>query len=406
MKQPDVPTRPGRRGFLRAAALGSTLAACAKKDGQPADQEPNRLGKAVRDYGDRSPFEKTLRKFRESKTPEAAASFTPLQESYGILTPAALHFERHHSGVPALDPKDHKLLIHGLVERPTVFTMDDLRRLPSVSRVHFLECSGNGGGDWGPKRGADLQRAQGLASCSEWTGVLLSTVLKELGVKPEASWIIAEGADPCKMSRSIPLKKAMEDTILAYGQNGEALRPEQGYPLRLVVPGFEGNINVKWVHRLKVTGQAYMTKDETSKYTDLLADGKARMFTLVMDAKSLITSPSGGQKLKGAGSYEISGLAWSGRGRIEKVEVSTDGGKTWQAAELQEPRHRIAFTRFRLPWTWDGQETVIASRSTDESGYVQPTVEELMAVRGTNSNYHNNGIKPWKVAADGTIQPA
>ena len=407
MPECDVPRRPGRRVFLQTAALGGALASCAKQDGDsPADQEPNRLGKPVSEYGQRSPFEKTVRKFRESKTPEASASFTPLQDCHGILTPASLHFERHHSGVPAIDPQRHRLLVHGLVERPTVFTMEDLRRMPSVSRLHFLECSGNSSGDWGPKRAPDVQRGHGLASCSEWTGVLLRTVLGELGLQPQAQWVIAEGADPCKMARSLPLKKAMDDVILAYAQNGEAIRPEQGYPLRLVVPGWEGNINVKWLHRLKLTPEPYMTKDETSKYTDLLPDGKARLFTFEMDAKSVITFPSGGQKLRAPGFYEITGLAWSGRGRIEKVEVSVDGGQSWRPAALEEPRLRMAFTRFRYPWRWEGGEAVLQSRCTDETGYTQPGLEELIAVRGMNSNYHNNSIKPWKVAADGSVEAA
>jgi sulfane dehydrogenase subunit SoxC len=242
-----------------------------------------------------------------------------------------------------------------------------------------------------------------LVSCSEWSGVRLSLLLSEAGVQPGAKWILAEGADACKMQRSIPLEKAMDDIIVAYGQNGEALRPEQGYPLRLVIPGWEGNSNVKWLRRLKLVDQPYMTRDETSKYTDSMPDGTARQFTFVMEAKSVVTFPSGGQKLAGAGWYEITGLAWSGRGRIERVEVSIDGGATWQDAALSEPRLPAALTRFRLPWRWDGRETTVQSRATDESGYVQPTHEALIAVRGANYEYHNNGIRPWKVMADGSV---
>jgi sulfane dehydrogenase subunit SoxC len=397
-----------RRGFLGiGAALGGWLAGCGTKPAEPVDDMgPSRLGKPVSEMGQRSVFEKSVRKFRETKTPEAAASFTPLQDSYGILTPASLHFERHHSGVPAIDPKTHKLLIHGLVDRPTVFTVDEIHRLPSVTRIHFIECAGNSGSEWAAKKAPDAQRGYGLASCSAWTGVPLGLILRELGLKKNASWLVAEGADPCKMSRSIPLQKGLDDVLIAYGQNGEALRPEQGYPLRLVVPGFEGNINVKWIHRIKVTDQPYMTKDETSKYTDLLPDGQARQFTFLMDAKSVITSPSGGHKLNGAGSYVLTGLAWSGRGRIEKVEVTTDGGKTWQPADIEEPRLPQAFTRFQVPWQWDGSEVVFGSRATDQTGYVQPAVDELIAARGPNSNYHNNGIKFWKVTSDGNVQAA
>ncbi|MGH9721178.1 MAG: molybdopterin-dependent oxidoreductase, partial [Bryobacteraceae bacterium] len=298
-----------RRKFL---ALASPLAALSCKPAPPVAQtEPSHLGKPVKPLGERSPFEKAARWSRTTKTPEAASSMTPLQDSHGILTPASLHFERHHSGVPNIDPAAHRLLIHGLVERPLVLSVDEIRRLPSVSRVHFIECAGNSGSEWGPKTAPDAQRSHGLASCSEWTGVLLSVILAEAGIKRDATWLVAEGADPCKMSRSIPVSKAMDDVMLAYAQNGEAIRPEQGYPLRLVVPGWEGNICVKWLHRIKAADQAYMTKDETSKYTDLMADGAARQFTFVMDAKSVITYPSGGQKLRGPGFYEISGLAWS-----------------------------------------------------------------------------------------------
>ncbi len=234
----------------------------------------------------------------------------------------------------------------------------------------------------------------------------LKIVLEEAGLKKDAKWLIAEGADPCKMTRSVPLSKAMDDALLAYAQNGEAIRPEQGYPLRLLLPGWEGNINVKWLRRLKVTDTAYYTKDETSKYTELMPDGKSWIFTWPMDAKSFITYPSGGQKMSGAGAYEVTGLAWSGRGKIAKVEVSFDAGKTWQAATLQEPVHSKAFTRFRLPWKWDGAEATIVSRAIDETGYVQPTRDELIASRGKNSAYHNNAIKPWKIKADGSVTNA
>ena len=393
-----------RRKFL--AAAGAVLAACAKKKDAEAEAEtePSRIGKPLKAYGERAPFEKIVRQTPTTKQMENGATRTPLADLHGIITPSSLHFERHHSGVPEIDPAKHQLLIHGMVERPLVFSMEDLKRLPSASSIHFVECSGNSGGEWGTKNATNVQRGFGLASCSEWTGVPMAIVLAEAGVKKGASWLHAEGADACKMTRSIPLEKGLKDILLAYGQNGEALRPEQGYPLRLVVPGWEGNINVKWVHRIKVSDQPQYARDETSHYTDLMSDGTARIFTFDMDAKSVITSPSGEQKIANQGFYEIRGLAWSGRGRIEKVEITLDGGKTWKPAQLDEPRHRMAFTRFRMPWTWDGKEAVLASRAIDETGYKQPSRDDLVEVRGKNSQYHNNAIKQWQVMADGSVK--
>ena len=396
-----------RRRWLELTALAAGTAACRRSAPAPeADTGPNLLGKPVTAYGERSPFETAARALPDTRTPETAASRTPLQDSCGILTPSSLHYERHHSGVPKIDPAQHRLLLHGLVDRPLVFNVEEIRRLPSVSRIYFLECSGNSSGEWGEKTGRNAAQSHGLASCSEWTGVPLSLLLAECGVQKQAKWLIAEGADPCKMQRSLPLDKAMEDVLVAWGQNGEALRPEQGYPLRLVVPGWEGNISVKWLRRIKAVEEPYMVRDETSHYTDLLPDGTARIFTFVMEAKSLITFPSGGQKLASPGFYQVTGLAWSGRGRIQRVEVSTDDGQTWHDATLQEPRLSMAFTRFNFPWNWDGKEAVLQSRATDETGYVQPAKEPLVAVRGLNSQYHFNGIKPWKVMGDGSVTNA
>ena len=394
--------RSSRRRLLQigVAAGGSLLA------GRPAwaaDAGPRILGTPLGPYGERSPFEKAVRFRRESRTPETGSSFTPLQDSVGTLTPSALHYERHHAGIPSIDPAEHRLVIHGLVERPLSLSMADIRRLPSVTRTLVVECGGNSASEWAATTGADVQRSYGMVSCSEWTGVPLALLLAEVGVRPGAAWVIAEGADACRMERSIPLSKALDNALLAYGQNGEAMRPAQGYPLRLINPGWEGNTNVKWLRSLRITNQAYMARDETSKYSDLMPDGKARIFTYQMEAKSVITFPSGGQTLPGPGPYELTGLAWSGRGLVERVEVTTDEGRTWQRALLQEPRLPIALTRFRLPWKFDGREAVIASRAIDESGYVQPTREALIAVRGTNSTYHFNGIKFWKVRADGTV---
>ena len=388
--------------------MGTALGSLASCGPSPSTEEPpvSRVGAALSSYGERSPFERSARLVPTTRTPATGSTTTPLQDSHGIITPSSLHFERHHAGIPAIDPAKHRLFIHGLVSRPLALTIDELKRLPSVSRVHFIECSGNGRSEWAPGGAPTAQRSHGLASCSEWTGVLLSELLAEAGVEPGASWIIAEGDDACKMARSIPLAKALDDIIVAYGQNGEALRPAQGYPLRLIVPGWEGNISVKWLRKLKLTAQPYMTRDETSKYTDLMPDGTARLFTYEMEAKSVITFPSGGHQLSGAGFHEISGLAWSGRGTIERVEVSTDSGQTWQDAQLQEPRHRIAFTRFRLPWRWEGGEATLLSRCGDDTGYTQPTREALVAVRGMNSDYHNNCQKAWKVAADGSVTNA
>ncbi|MEQ1912946.1 MAG: sulfite dehydrogenase, partial [Vicinamibacterales bacterium] len=397
--------KPTRRQILQmAAAAGGGLVAA--REALALDGEGRPLGSPLGPYGERSPFEKAVRWRRESKTPETGSSFTPLHDSVGGVTPSALHYERHHSGIPAIDPATHRLVIHGLVDRPLSLSMAEIRRLPSVTRLLALECGGNSAGEWAATTGTDVQRSYGLLSGSEWTGVPLSLLLAEAGVHARASWVMAEGADACRMMRSIPLAKAMENSLVAYGQNGEAMRPAQGYPLRLINPGWEGNTNVKWLQSLKVTDQPYMARDETSKYSDLMPDGKARIFTYWMEAKSVITFPSGGQTLPARGLYELTGLAWSGRGRIDRVDVTTDGGRTWTAASLQEPRLPMALTRFRLPWRFDGQDALIASRAVDESGYVQPTRAALIAARGTNSTYHYNGIKVWKVGADGMVTNA
>jgi sulfane dehydrogenase subunit SoxC len=380
--------------------IGGSL--LASQNALALENDPRKLGVPLGPYGERSVFEKAVRWRRESSTPETGSSFTPLHDSVGTVTPSALHYERHHAGIPTIDPSQHRLVIHGMVDRPFSLSMAEIRRLPSLTRILALECGGNSAGEWGAG-GADVQRSYGLVSGSEWTGVPLSLLLKEAGVRRGASWVIAEGNDACRMMRSIPLAKAMENSLLAYGQNGEAMRPAQGYPLRLINPGWEGNTNVKWLHSLRLTDQPYMARDETSKYSDLMPDGKARIFSYTMEAKSVITFPSGGQTLPARGLYELTGLAWSGLGRIERVEVTTDGGRTWVNATLQEPRLPLALTRFRLPWRFEGQNAVIASRAIDETGYVQPTRAALIAARGTNSIYHYNGIKMWNVRADGTV---
>jgi sulfane dehydrogenase subunit SoxC len=411
----DRAAEPTRRKFLtRGAALGAALvagaappvaAAAQTAAGQPAPDDATKvLGEPTRaGYGARSRFETAVREQFKTKTNESSWSFTPLHDSRGIITPSALHFERHHAGIAEIDPAKHRLMIHGMVERPLVLTMDEITRLPSVSRVFFVECSGNGLTEWRKPTAKGVQGTHGLTSCSEWTGVWLSLVLKEAGVRKGASWLVAEGGDAAVMTRSIPLKKAMDDILVAYGQNGEAIRPEQGYPLRLVIPGWEGNTQIKWLRRIKVVDKPYFTREETSKYTDLMPDGTARQFTFEMEAKSVITYPSPGHLLSRPGFYEVSGLAWSGRGAIRQVEVSADGGKTWKRATLQDPVLRFAHTRFRFPWTWDGKEAILQSRCTDETGYVQPTVADLVKIRGYNSVYHFNAVQSWKVAADGTV---
>jgi sulfane dehydrogenase subunit SoxC len=386
--------RTSRRQALLGVALGGGLARA---------EEGRSLGAPLSAYGDRSPFVKSARTMRQTRTPEAGSSASPLADQLGIITPSALHYERHHGGIPNIDPARHRLVIHGMVDRPLVLTMDDIKRLPSVSRIHFLECGGNSGGEWQARNQPDVQRSYGLASCSEWTGVPLRLLLDEVGLKPGAKWLIAEGADACRMQRSVPLVKELDHALLAYGQNGEALRPAQGFPLRLLTPGWEGNVQVKWLARLLVTDQPHMTRDETSKYSDLMPDGKARIFSLPLEAKSVVTFPSGGQKLPGPGAYEVTGLAWTGTGLVTKVDLTFDGGTTWTQARLDEPRFPRAFVRFRMPWRWDGRPVVIASRATDETGYVQPARAQLVAARGMNSGYHFNGIKLWRVGADGSV---
>jgi sulfane dehydrogenase subunit SoxC len=335
---------------------------------------------------------------------KTGSSLTPLQDLTGTITPSDLHFERHHSGVPALDPATHSLLIHGLVDRPLVLTPDELRRFPQVTRIHFLECSGNGRGAWrSPNAEMTPQRVDGMTSNSEWTGVPLATLLREVGASRDARWILAEGGDAALFARSVPIEKAYEDALVAWAQNGEPLRPEQGYPLRLLLPGYEGSANVKWLRRLELGTEPWMTRDETSKYTDPLKDGTARQFSLVMDAKSIITTPAHPARLSARGWYPVSGLAWSGRGRITRVDVSTDGGTTWREAQLQDPVLPRAHTRFQLMWEWTGGAAQLLSRAVDETGYVQPTRRQLVDARGPGTDYHSNCVRGWRVDADGRV---
>jgi sulfane dehydrogenase subunit SoxC len=328
---------------------------------------------------------------------------TPLDKTLGIITPSALHYVVQRGGLPDIDPRKHRLLIHGMVDRPVILTMEEIKRLPSASRILFLECQGNSLTEWRTPTAKSVEGTHGQTSCSEWTGVPLSLLLREASVQKNAAWILAEGADATGNERSIPMAKAMDDVLVAYGQNGEAMRPENGYPLRLIVPGWTGNINVKWLRRITVVDRPYLTRMDGVGQPTLTPDGKARQLQFVMEAKSVITFPSGRQQLPGPGFYEIRGLAWSGRGLVRRVEVSTDGGKTWRDAGLQAPVLRFAHTRFRLDWRWDGREAVLQSRCTDETGYLQPTLAKLVGVRGLNSLYFNNAIQSWKVAADGSV---
>lgn len=328
-------------------------------------------------------------------------SGTPLQDLHGTITPADLHFERHHAGIPTIDPSRHELLIHGMVERPLKFTLQDLLRFPAVTRTCFLECSGNLQIMAGPE--TTPQQLCGLTSQSEWTGVALSTLLREAGTRSTGKWLLAEGTDAALLSRSIPMEKALDDAIIVYAQNGEALRPAQGYPLRLLLPGWEGNANVKWLRRIEVSDRPFMTREETSKYSDPLKGGQARLFSFTMDARSVITSPTYPNHLE-RGWQEIRGLAWSGRGRITRVDVSVDGGKNWRPADLAGPVLPTAHTRFRLPWKWTGGGAELVSRAVDETGYVQPTQRQLIDVRGRGSlPYHLNSMLSWIVEPDGQV---
>ena len=401
----------GLAGVAATLPIASRAAAPPGAVERPVAADPSKVpGHPLDDesYGARSQFETEVRQRYKTATPLSSWTFTPLQESMGIVTPSGLFFERSHAGTAVIDPRRHTLYVHGMVARPRKYAMRELRRFPSISRLIFLECSGNGLTEWSKPTMPTVQGTHGLTSCAEWTGVPLATILNEAGVRSTARWLLAEGGDGAAMTRSIPIEKAMKDCILAWGQNGEALRPEQGYPLRLLVPGYEGNMNIKWLRRLEVSDAPFMTREETSKYTDIRPDGKAVQFSFEMEAKSVITSPSGGMQLDGPGFHEITGLAWSGRGTIRRVDVSVDGGSTWREAALQQPVLPICHTRFRMPWQWDGRGTaVLQSRAVDETGYVQPTLGQLVAVRGLNgplgSIYHLNAIQSWQVASDGKV---
>ncbi len=404
-----------RRKLLQGAALLGVAGSARADDDLSRNLPPNvpewsrTLGAPVlaSPYGVPSKFEANVKR-RESpgltRTPHSSVAFAPLQNMFGIITPSGLHFERHHAGMPQVDPHQHRLMIHGMVSNPRIFTMEDIVRFPSVSRIHFIECGANTGMEWARVAVPTVQYSHGMLSCSEWTGVLLSTLLDEAGIdRRKAKFVLAEGADGASLTRTIPLTNALDDVIVAYGQNGEMIRPEQGYPLRLVVPGFQGVSSVKWLRRIEVGDQPWQTREEALHYVDLMPGGIHRQFTWIQEAKSVITAPSGGQVLLDRGYHEITGLAWSGRGKVRRVDVSTDGGRNWRTARLQEPVLTKALTRFRIDWTWDGGPALLQSRVIDETGYVQPTIRQLRAVRGTRSIYHNNAIQTWRVDTTGEV---
>ena len=350
-----------RRNFLKSGLIGAGAGTLAAGTALANNTIPKEVpewsqilgaGVDVEPYGLPSPHEAHVRRRNVewlTASPESSINFTPLQDLSGIITPNGLHFERHHGGVAEVDPNEHRLLIHGLVDKPLVFTLEDIKRFLPVSRFYFVECAANGGMEW---RGAQLNGCQfthGMISCCQYTGVMLSTLLNEVGIKPKGKWILAEGADSAGMNRTIPMEKALDDCMIVYAQNGEALRPAQGYPMRLLVPGFEGNMSVKWIRRLEIGDMPWFAREETSKYTDLLEDGKARMFTWVQDANSIITTPSPEKVMKHKGYNVITGLAWSGRGAIKGVDISLDGGRNWEPAQLEDPVLPKCLTRFYYP---------------------------------------------------------
>jgi sulfane dehydrogenase subunit SoxC len=396
-----------RRIFLRAGIAGGATLLTAQASGLEREEWMKFPGGPMSDNGAPSAHESHVKRIAVSSQPGTTGtgvSRTPLEYLNGLITPSRLHFERHHSGIPDIDPDEHRLVIHGMVDRPLSFSLDALARYPMKSRIQFLECSGNSGDSIAPE---PLQQScgviHGLVAASEWGGVPLSVLLDEAGVQRGAKWIIADGADAAMMSRSIPLDKIMDDAIVALYQNGERLRPGNGYPMRLFLPGWEGNASVKWLRTIKVMDRPAMTRDETSKYSDLNEEGIATLFTFPMGVKSLITSPSHGFTMGPAGTYQLSGIAWSGSGKIRRVEVSADGGKSWADAARDEHVLPKCLTRFRAAWRWDGGPAVIMSRAIDEAGNVQPTRSAVLEGRANGAFYHYNGIQAWVVSDSGEV---
>jgi sulfane dehydrogenase subunit SoxC len=421
-----APPNNSRRTFLRTGLAASSLASGAVLSGSAlgAPQDAGNLknlppnvpnwtqalgdGVATRPYGRPSKHEAhVIRRDVEWLTAsrESSVSFTPLHDLDGIITPNGVCFERHHAGIAEVNPADYRLIIHGLVDKPLIFTLDDIKRMPRVNRAYFCECAANSGMEW---RGAQLNGCQythGMVHCVMYTGVPLKTLLQEAGVKPSAKWLLMEGGDAAAMTRSLPIQKALDDALVAYRMNGEMLRPENGYPVRMVIPGWEANMWIKWLRRIEVGDQPWHHREETSKYTDLLENGKARRFTYIMDAKSIITNPSPQAPINHKSGFTVlSGLAWSGRGKIARVDVSLDGGRNWRTARIDGPVWDKALTRFYYEFDWDGRELLIQSRAIDETGYVQPTKGELRKIRGVNSIYHNNGVQTWHLHKSGEVE--
>jgi sulfane dehydrogenase subunit SoxC len=414
-----------RRAFAAAGAAAAAPLAMAQSNPVAANGgDPNilelpehsrNLGQPVvtDGYGKPSRFESNVQRRPSpglTQTTQASVSFAPLQSLFGIVTPSGLHFERHHQGWWDIDPSKHRLMLNGsddkMLKKPLVFTLDELMRLPSVSRFHFIECGANTGMEWGNVAVPTCQYTHGMLSCSEFTGVPLKILLDMAGVDyKRGRYVLAEGADGSSMTRTVPMELIESgEVIVAYGQNGEMLRPENGYPLRLVVPGVQGVSWVKYLRRIEVGDQPYGTKDETIHYVDLMPGGLHRQYTSTQECKSVVTTPSGGQVLLDKGFYNVSGLAWSGRGKVAKVDVSVDGGRNWRTARLETPVLSKCLTRFNLDWVWDGKPALIQSRASDDTGYVQPTTRQLRAVRGTRSIYHNNSVQSWLVQESGEVK--
>jgi sulfane dehydrogenase subunit SoxC len=395
-------------GAIAGAAAGASTARAAPLAVPASNQEPGRIIEEAA-YGQPSKYEAHVKRRRtdvlKNRQNLSDWSMTPLQYQPGIITPNGLVYERHHAGTPDIDPRTHRLVIHGMVKQPLEFTMDDLVRYPSVSRFHFLECSGNGLTDWLKPASTTVQQTHGLLAGVLWTGVPASTLLDEAGIDAKGKWVLFEGADASAHTRSIPLEKVLDDTLIVYAMNGEALRPENGYPVRVLIPGWEGNVSVKWLRRIKLADQPWYFRSETARYTDPMPNGKWRKFSMVMECKSVITSPSGGQQVKAPGYHEIRGLAWSGSGKVRAVDVSTDGGKTWREATLEEPIMDKCLTRFKAAWNWNGAPAVLMSRAVDSTGYVQPSVAEIQKARAiAGFVQHHNGIQPWAVNEKGEVR--
>lgn len=427
VRQVQTEAKAGRRDFLRAAFIAAGTAAAGARAASPAvsaiDGDPNILSLpehsrslghpvATDGYGRPSRFEANVQRRQSpglTQTAQSSVSFAPLQSLMGIVTPSGLHFERHHQGWWDIDPTKHRLMVNGsdasLLKKALVFTLDDLMRLPSESRFHFIECGANTGMEWGNVAVPTVQYTHGMLSCSEFTGVPLRVLLDMAGVDyRRARYVLAEGADGASLTRTIPMEMIESGEVLvAYGQNGEMLRPENGYPLRLVVPGVQGVSWIKYLRRIEVGDKPYATKDEAVTYMDLMPDGLYRQYASLQECKSVVTTPSGGQALQGKGYYSINGLAWSGRGAIKRVDVSVDGGRNWRKTRLQAPVMSKCLTRFSVDWVWDGKPALIQSRAVDDTGYVQPSYAQLRKVRGTRSTYHNNAIQTWLVQESGEV---